>query len=38
MIKKIVAALVAIGIFGGLAYYSGILYLERTEQIGRAHV
>ena len=38
MIKKIVAALVAIGIFGELAYYSGILYLERTEPEEWAHM
>lgn len=31
MVKKIFAALMAIVILGGLAYYSGILYSERFE-------
>ena len=38
MIKKIAAAFMAVLVFGGLAYYSGILYLEKSVPENQAYM
>lgn len=38
MIKKIAATFMAVLVFGGLAYYSGILYLEKSVPENQAYM
>jgi enamine deaminase RidA (YjgF/YER057c/UK114 family) len=38
VIKKIAAAFMAVLVFGGLAYYSGILYLEKSVPENQAYM